>query len=98
MSLIQEDFDEIQSLANTIESAMNDLSSALRRLDPHLYEQWKAYGKQVTNEFVSMGPNLFDVVEKLKLQINDEEESNVCGKEECPHSEKNCEDCEENHE
>ena len=74
MSISQEDFNEIQKLADTIESSMHDLNRLLRNADRSLYDQWKAYGKQVTNEFVSMGPNLFDVVEKLREEICDEDE------------------------
>ena len=71
MPLSREDFEEIKQLAETIESAMHDIDRAIRQADLHLYEQWKAYGKQVTSEFVSMGPSLPEVVEKLEAEIVD---------------------------
>ena len=70
----REQFEEIKELAETIESAMNDLDDLLPIANMHLYEQWKAYGKQVTSEFVSMGPNLPEVIEKLEADIEDDDE------------------------
>lgn len=72
MSITREEFEEIRQLAETIESAMNDLDNALRSANPRLYEQWKAYGKQVTSEFMSMGPSLPEVVKKLEADIEED--------------------------
>jgi hypothetical protein len=77
MPISREDFEEIQKLAGTIGEAMQEIDQALRHADPRLYEQWKVYGKQVTNEFVSMGPSLDEVVEKLEAEIVEENEEEV---------------------
>jgi hypothetical protein len=74
MPISRADFEEIQQLAAAIETAMQEIDGAIRRADQHLYDQWKAYGKQVTDEFVSMGPSLSNVVEQLEEQIEDENE------------------------
>jgi len=90
----QEEFDTIQELAETIESAMHDIDRAIQQANPGLHEQWKAYGKQVTNEFVSMGPSLPEVVEQLENDITSEDGKDD---EHCECCEKpSCRDCEYN--
>jgi hypothetical protein len=61
---------------------MSELDGLLKDADKHLYEQWKAYGKQVTSEFVSMGPNLPEVIEKLEAEIEDENDDQEAEQEE----------------
>ena len=72
--MTQEQFDEIQELANNLESAFSEFDQALRELEPSLYDRWKAYGKQVSNEFVSMGPCMSEVMEILEQDIGSDEE------------------------
>lgn len=66
----KEDYDRLVELRDTIESAMTEVEHLIRAED-HLFEQWKAGGKHVTSEFVSMYPSLPEVVEKIYI---DEEE------------------------
>jgi len=83
MPITQEQFEEIKEAANTLESAFNDFDTALRQLAPNLYDSWKAYGKQVSNEFVSMGPCMSEVIEQLEQDIgsdnNEDEETCITG-------------------
>ena len=44
----------------------------IQQADPSLCERWRAYGKITNIDVVSMGPNVFDVVESLKDQIEDD--------------------------
>jgi hypothetical protein len=74
MSITREDFDEIKRLAGIIEGAMNEIDYSLKHADNLLYERWKAYGKQVTDEFVSMGPCLPQVIDELEKQVEEETE------------------------
>lgn len=75
----QSEFDELQEAANALEAAMYEFDNALKSSDSRLYEQWKAGGKQVSNEFVSMYPCVSEVMEKLEEDVepdddDDEEE------------------------
>jgi hypothetical protein len=65
---------ELQRLCDTIESAMSDVEHLIRSEDNHLYDQWKAGGKQVTSEFVSMYPSLPEVLEKIEIEPEDDDE------------------------
>jgi hypothetical protein len=78
----RDEFGEIRRLAMVIEEAMSELDGLLKDADKHLYEQWKAYGKQVTSEFVSMGPNLPEVIDKLEVEIEDENDDQEAEQEE----------------
>jgi hypothetical protein len=69
-----EEKQELQNLCETIESAMYEVENILRNGEPSLYEQWKAGGKQVTSEFVSMYPSLPEVLEKIEVEAEDEED------------------------
>lgn len=97
MTITQEQFDEIQEVANALESAFNEFDQALRSLDRNLYERWKAYGKQISNEFVSNGPCMSEVMELLESDVSDEEqeyeEGDTCKLETCNNDLQNCEDC-----
>lgn len=95
----QAEFDELQELAEKLESAFNEFDQALRNADSVMYDRWKAYGKQVSDEFVSMGPNMHEVMEKLEQDIepddddDEDDESNVCGQMDCNNPELSCEEC-----
>jgi hypothetical protein len=78
----QEEFDEIKVLAETVETAMSALDQAIRHADERLYDRWRAYGKQVTSEFVCGGPNLQEVVEKLESEIEEEKDEEETEQEE----------------
>lgn len=74
----QTEFDELKEAAETLENAMYEFDNALRSCAPEMYERWKTYGKQVSNEFVSNGPSVSEVIEKLEADVtpdDDEEES-----------------------
>lgn len=95
--MTRDDFEEIQQLANNLESAFNEFDQTLRSVNPSLYERWKAYGKQISNEFVSNGPCMSEVMESLEGDICDEEqeyeEGDTCKLETCNNDLQNCEDC-----
>jgi hypothetical protein len=74
MSITQEEFDVLQENMRKLEEALYEIENIVKDADPRLYEQWKTYGKAVTNEFVSMGPSLPEVIEKLEQQISEEED------------------------
>jgi hypothetical protein len=77
MSISKNDLDRLHEAADQIESAMADITRIIQNADPHLYDRWKAYGKQVTSEFVSMGPNLFEIVEQLDRDANSEDDEDA---------------------
>lgn len=72
--ITQQELDDLQEVANALEAAFNDFDTALRDAAPQMYERWKAYGKQVSNEFVSMGPNMHEVMEQLAEDIVPDDE------------------------
>jgi hypothetical protein len=76
----QTTFDELQQAAEALETAMYEFDNALRSADPHMYERWKAGGKQVSNEFCSMYPCVSEVMEKLEgsVEPDDDEEDGDC--------------------
>jgi len=78
--MLQSEFDELQQAAEALETAMYEFDNALRSADPHMYEQWKAGGKQVSNEFVSMYPCVSEVIEKLEdnVEPDDDEDEETC--------------------
>lgn len=74
----QSEFDELQQAAEALESAMYEFDNILRSADSRLYEQWKAGGKQVSNEFVSMYPCVSEVMEKLEGSVEPDEDEEDC--------------------
>ena len=86
----QSEFDEIKQAAENLGSAMYEFDNILRQSGDRIYDQWKAGGKQVSNEFVSMYPCVDEVVEKLEAQVepddDDEDGSDdicTCGEQDC---------------
>ena len=61
----KEDADRLVELADDIYGKVDEVSRLLQRIDSHKYEAWKAYGKHVTSEFITMGLNLQEVVLQL---------------------------------
>jgi hypothetical protein len=74
MSITREEMTELQELMNTIECSLADAERIIENADPRLYERWRAYGKAVTSEFVSMGPSLPEVVEQLGNDVDEGDE------------------------
>lgn len=94
--MTRDDFEEIQQLANNLESAFNEFDQALRSVNPSLYERWKAYGKQVSSEFVSSGPCMEEVMESLEGDIDEEqeyEEGDTCKVADCNNPLQDCATC-----
>jgi len=74
MSITREEMANLQELMNIIESSLADVERIIQNADASLYERWRAYGKAVTSEFVSMGPSLPEVVEQLAKDVDEEDE------------------------
>jgi hypothetical protein len=74
MSITREDYEELTKQMEILETALYEIDYIVRNTDKSLYERWKAYGKAVTSEFVSMGPSLPEVIEKLGEDIVEEDE------------------------
>jgi hypothetical protein len=95
--MTRDEFEEIQEIAGRLESAFNEFDQALRSTNLSLYERWKAYGKQVSNEYVSNGPCLEEVMESLESDISDEEqeypEDATCKLETCNNPLQECAGC-----
>jgi len=73
----QETKERLQELCNTITEAVSEAGRIIKDENSHLYEQWKASGKQVTDEFVSMYPSLPEILERFD-NIDDEQEEDDC--------------------
>ena len=52
----------------------DEIKAEVRRRDPNLFDHWKAYGFELDDTFVSMGPNLGDIVEQLDEEDEDEDD------------------------
>jgi hypothetical protein len=72
MSITKEDHDRLVELEGVITEALTEAEHIIKCADHNLYEQWKAYGKQVTDEFITMGPSLSKVVSDLKDEIEED--------------------------
>ncbi len=59
---------ELQVAFDKLAKAFGKFDELLRRKDKHEWERWKAGGKAVTSEFVSMYPSAEEIAE------NDEED------------------------
>jgi len=70
----QDDYDRIVDLNGTLQQTLNEIEGMLKEADSSLYDQWKTYGKHVTNEFHIMGPTLEECIEKLEEEVGEEEE------------------------
>jgi hypothetical protein len=79
----ESEFEELQQAAEALESAMYEFDNALRSADPHMYERWKAGGKQVSNEFVSMYPCVSEVIEKLEADVEPDDDEDDDSEEAC---------------
>ncbi len=69
----QQDYDEVVEAQEQIAVCMETLTRILKRDEPHLYNQWKAYGKCVSNEFVGQH-TLSDIVEQINVNEEQDEE------------------------
>ena len=74
MSISSDEYDRLVELHGTLQQTLSEIESIVEDANPGLHEQWKVYGKHVTNEFVIMGPNLEEVIEKLENDIGTDEE------------------------
>ena len=77
--------DRLTELQDIITDSLEEASKIIRDADLYLYERWQAYGKQVTDEFVTMGPTLSKVIEDLQdeeqqeeLQLYEDDEEVCC--------------------
>lgn len=75
MRISKDDFNDIESLADALESSFYEFKEALKSIAPQIYERWHAYGEQVSNEFVSEY-SLSDVRDSL-AEAKDEEQNNL---------------------
>jgi hypothetical protein len=71
MTISKEDLEILREENEKIERAMCEIDYILRNSDKHLYERWKAGGKQVTEEFVSSYPSLQKVIEELEEELEE---------------------------
>jgi hypothetical protein len=61
---ITEQYDELMGL-------FENIKREVKTKNPNEYERWKAYGFQLDDTFVSMGPNLGEIVEKLEEEFDE---------------------------
>jgi hypothetical protein len=71
--ITKEDYEELIQCQNSIDTALETAEKIIKSSDGRLYERWVAYGKQVNNQFISMGPSLQDVIETLGKEIDNED-------------------------
>jgi hypothetical protein len=84
MPITKEDLESLKENMETLETALYEIERLLETSDKNLYKRWKAYGKHVTSEFVSMGPSLPEVIEKLENDVVEDEEETDNDEEEKP--------------
>jgi hypothetical protein len=72
--MTKDDYDRMVELNDTIQSALAELEQLIKDESPREYERWKAGGKHVTNEFVSMYPSLEEVIESLEYRTDEYED------------------------
>lgn len=51
-----------------------ELKNEVRRREPLEFERWKTYGFELDDTFVSMGPNLGDIIDSLCEEDEDDED------------------------
>lgn len=64
---------EISEAYEQLMESFQTFQNLVRSNDRQLYEQWKAGGFMVSEDFVSMYPNATEVFEKLESEFIDEE-------------------------
>lgn len=76
-------YEDLEDSFNKMMEAFGDFDRTLRQMDSHLWEQWKAGGKAVSDEFISMYPDATQVLEQLRPdpdaeddEFEDDEEPN----------------------
>jgi len=65
--------EELTDALTALLDAFGEFDSLLRRADRHLWERWKAGGKAVSDEFVSMYPAAAECVEQLEPDDSEED-------------------------
>jgi hypothetical protein len=68
--------EELNSMYDEMMSLFDSIRNELRHKNHSIYEQWKAGGLQITDEFVSMYPNLYDIIKSLDDDEEDDDEEN----------------------
>jgi len=66
--------EELEDALRNLLDAFGEFDSLLRWADRRLWERWKAGGKAVSDEFVSMYPSAAECVEKAEVREEPEEE------------------------
>jgi hypothetical protein len=66
---------ELQKQCDELYCLYNDIKNEVRRLNPHLFEKWKAGGFLIDTDIMSMYPHLESVVEYITDDCSDYESS-----------------------
>jgi len=76
-AILPHEYEEACDLFQTMSTALFELENILKAAMPNKYQEWKQYGKHVTDEFVIMGPNLPEIMELLEAEVRDPDDEDV---------------------
>lgn len=71
-----ENYEALKEWHEKMMDAFWEFDQLLRQMDRHLWERWKAGGKCVSEEFVSMYPNATEALECVEMDIPDDADEN----------------------
>lgn len=64
--MTQDTYEELQAALEKLQEAFSEFDWLLRSASERTYEQWKAGGKMVSDEFVSMYPTASEAVDRCE--------------------------------
>ena len=68
------DYEALKAAYEKMMDGYNEFNTLLRQMDKQLYERWKAGGKDISGEFVSMYPTANDCLDRLEPTEEEEKE------------------------
>lgn len=71
----RDDLDNLKDAQNNLAEAFSEFEFALKQFDKREYDRWKAGGKQVSDEYISMYPTALGMdLDSIEIDDDDDDE------------------------